>query len=73
MYEFERIARLVWLLSLHNVCQIACAMEDAPTLVNVLHIMMPMVFGWGPFRQYRSVVTACVAHWARSSQHERNI
>ncbi len=68
--EWQRLCRVVLLLSIYRSLRIAIATENHSVLMDMLYFCVSLVC-IGSFKQYRKIVIEAVAHYARSSPEER--
>ncbi len=68
--EWQRMCRLVLLLSIYRSLRVAIATEDQSYMMDVLHFSLTLVCQRS-FKQYRKIVVEALAHWARSTPSER--
>ncbi len=68
--EWQRLCRVVLLLSVYRSLRIAIATENHSVMMDTLYFSVSLVCN-GSFKQYRKVVIEAVAHFARSSPEER--
>jgi len=70
--EWQRLCRVVLLLSVYRSLRVAIATEDHLHMVDVLKFSVTLVCQ-GPFSQYRKIIIESVAHLARCTDHERAV
>ncbi len=70
--EWQRLCRVVLLLSVYRSLRVAIAAEDHAHMVDVLKFSVTLVCQ-GNFSQYRKIIIESVAHLARCTDHERAI
>ncbi len=70
--EWQRLCRVVLLLSVYRSLRMAIATENHAHMVDVLYLSVSLVCQ-GSFTQYRKVIIESVAHFERSTAQEREI
>ncbi len=69
--EWQRYCRVALLLCVYRSLRVAIATENHAHMVDVLYFSVTLVCQ-GSFKQYRKVILEAVAHFARSSDAERD-